>query len=115
MASGLCVPSAGAGARVGEFTLEHVLGRGAFGEVRLGVCARTGRRVAVKAISKSAILDVAEAERVSREFILLTFLEHPHVIRLREVLQTRGAIVLIMDLASGGSLEQLLPRQRLRR
>ena len=106
MASG---PSGvGASARVGDFTLEHVLGRGAFGEVRLGVCARTGRRVAVKAISKSAILDVAEAERVSREFILLTFLEHPHVIRLQEVLQTRGAIFLVMDLASGGSLEQLL-------
>jgi hypothetical protein len=42
-------------------------------------------QVAIKFIAKGSISDIAEVERVSREFFILTSLEHKNVIRLYEV------------------------------
>ena len=43
------------------------------------------RQVAIKIISKAGISNVGFAERVSREFFILTCLDHENVIRLLEV------------------------------
>ncbi|CAE7915206.1 aak-2, partial [Symbiodinium necroappetens] len=42
--------------------------------------------------------------RVEREIQLLKLLRHPHVVQLFEVIETAGALYLIMEYASGGDL-----------
>ena len=49
-------------------------------------------------------------ERVSREFFILTSMEHPNVIRLHRVEHQGGTLYLVMELAPGGSLKMLLRR-----
>ena len=68
-------------------------------------------QVAIKSISKVSIADIAEVERVSREFFILTCLEHRNVIRLIEVAQDARHLHLVMEYAGGGCLESVLKAQ----
>jgi serine/threonine protein kinase len=73
---GGATPGAGdrGGGTVGHYKIERLLGSGSFGEVRLASDRRNGRKVALKFITKGAMVDVAEVERVSREFFILVSL-----------------------------------------
>jgi hypothetical protein len=96
------------------YTLEERLGRGGSGEVWRAVPRRGGPPVAVK------VLVAGDPERQAREAALLGELDHPHLVRLLEVVhqpQRGGAprVALVLDLLSGGSLATLLARrERLR-
>jgi serine/threonine protein kinase len=93
---------------IGNYTIGKLLGIGAFGEVRLCIDVHSGKKFAIKMISKCQINDISEAERVSREFFILTSLQHKNVIELHDVLQDKHRLFLVMELASGGSLDGLL-------
>ncbi|HET9657028.1 MAG TPA: serine/threonine-protein kinase, partial [Kineosporiaceae bacterium] len=118
--------------------LSYPLGRGAHGEVWAAVDAGTGEQVAVKlrrpsgrrptcgagpatrAPRGAARVDDAEtdageaadaeaAERLAREIALLRRIDHPHVVRLRRVLDLPdGSRALVLDHAAGGSLARLV-------
>jgi hypothetical protein len=49
-----------------------------------------------------------ELERLRREATLLTELDHPHIVRVLEVLHDGGGIALAMQFAPGGSLDDVL-------
>jgi len=93
---------------IGKYSIGKLLGVGAFGEVRLCVDVHSGKKFAIKMISKCQINDIGEAERVSREFFILTSLQHRNVIELHDVLQDKQRLFLVMELASGGSLDAVL-------
>jgi hypothetical protein len=111
--------------RVPGLRLQHVLGRGAHGEVWAAVDTGTGEEVAVKlrrtvaaageaqAPSAAPDEDDAEAaERLAREIALLRRIDHPHVVRLRRVLDLPGGSrALVLDRAAGGSLARLVRRR----
>lgn len=67
--------------------------------------------MAIKCIERTSISDIAEVERVSREFYILTSLEHKNVIRLYEVISTNSSLYLIMEFAGGGTLDDFLNHQ----
>lgn len=86
-----------------------LLGRGASGEVRRGVARATGVSVALKRI---AVTDGRHREAIGREAAVLAVLDHPGLVRLHEtVITPGGAVVLVLDLADGGSLAELLARR----
>ena len=92
------------------YTLEALLGRGGSGEVWRAVPRRGGEPVAVK------VLVAGEPERQAREAALLGGLDHPHLVRLIEVVhqpQRGGAtrVALVLELLAGGSLAALLARR----
>ncbi|MCW2578805.1 MAG: Serine/threonine protein kinase [Blastococcus sp.] len=92
------------------YVLETLLGRGGSGEVWRAVPRRGGEPVAVK------VLVAGEPERQAREAALLGALDHPHLVRLIEVVhQPRrdGAtrVALVLELLAGGSLAALLARR----
>jgi hypothetical protein len=108
------VPPADSGAVqppvVPGYTLEALLGRGGSGEVWRAVPRRGGNPVAVK------VLVAGEPERQAREAALLGELDHPHLVRLIEVVHQprRGGVprvALVLELLSGGSLASLLARR----
>src|SRR5690349_3663186 len=89
------------------YTLEVLLGRGGSGEVWRAVPRAGGPAVAVK------VLVSGDPERQAREAALLGALDHPHLVRLQEVVHQprQGAaprVALVLDLLEGGSLAQLL-------
>jgi hypothetical protein len=92
------------------YTLEARIGRGGSGEVWRAVPRRGGAAVAVK------VLVAGDPERQAREAALLGELDHPHLVRLLEVVhqpQRGGAprVALVLELLAGGSLAALLARR----
>lgn len=92
------------------YRLEELLGRGGSGEVWRAVPRSGGPPVAVK------LLVAGDAERQAREAALLGELDHPHLVRLHEVVHgpRRGGqprVALVLDLLAGGSLAALLARR----
>ena len=89
------------------YTVQELLGRGGTGEVWRAVPRRGGPPVAVK------VLVEGEPQRQAREAALLGELDHPHLVRLVEVVHQprRGGVTrvaLVLDLLEGGSLGALL-------
>src|SRR5690348_3264154 len=97
------------GWRVRGYVLEQMLGRGGSGEVWRARIAATGERVALKRLPVS---DAEQLQRAHAEAAKLAVLEHPHLVRLHALVADTGsagpAAVLVLDLADGGSLADLL-------
>jgi serine/threonine protein kinase len=91
------------GYQVGE-----LLGFGSHGEVWQGRLVGNDAPVALKRI---AVHDSATARAARSEAALLSALSHPHLIELREFVMLDGAVVLVLELADGGSLAELLRRR----
>jgi hypothetical protein len=94
---------------VGEYELERQIGAGASGTVwRAHSQGPVARVVALKRLRVGG--SAADLERLRREATLLTELDHPHIVRVLEVLHDGdgGGVALAMQLAPGGSLDDLL-------
>ncbi|MGH9187178.1 MAG: serine/threonine-protein kinase [Acidimicrobiales bacterium] len=92
---------------VAGYELERQIGAGASGTVwrahRLGPVPQV---VALKRLrAGSGAVDV---DRIRREASVLSTLDHPHVVRVLEVLADGDGVALAMQYAPGGSLEALL-------
>ena len=67
---------------LGPFLIGEVLGKGGFGEVRVGVNQLNGEKVALKFLRKSEIMSLVAAERTATEIQCLSALKHPNIIQL---------------------------------
>jgi eukaryotic-like serine/threonine-protein kinase len=92
--------------QVPGFDAVELLGFGASGEVWLAQEQGTGARVALKRLASGAGLE--GRDRLRREAAVLAGVDHPHVVRLRAVHGDGDDVVLVLDLAAGGSLARLL-------
>ncbi|SHG57744.1 Serine/threonine protein kinase [Jatrophihabitans endophyticus] len=91
------------------YVVESPLGRGASSDVWRARIAATGEPVALKRLDLAGV----EAQRRARsEAALLTVLDHPNLVRLHDLVTTADAAVLVLDLADGGSLADLLAARR---
>jgi hypothetical protein len=90
---------------VGPFILGPILGRGCTGTVRLGTHKRTGFEVAFKIIEKKYLeSDQKLWNKVKREIVILKLIEHPHVLKLYDVLETENRLYLVLEHVKGGEL-----------
>jgi len=80
------------------------LGEGAYGKVKLGTHLLTHEKVAVKTFEKSKLTEPHANKRVAREIRIIKALDHPHIIKLYEVVDTARCKYLIMQFSSGGDL-----------
>ncbi len=92
---------------VGEYHLERQIGAGAAGAVwKARQPGPVPRVVALKRLrAGSGALDLA---RMRREAEVLSDLDHPHIVRVLEVVPDGDGVALAMQFAPGGSLEDLL-------
>ena len=89
-----------------------VLGKGSFGKAFL-VQAQSDKSLAV--IKKIDIADMSEQEKrdTIKEAKILEVLNHPNIIRFKEVYNTKkGQLCIVMDYADGGDLHSKLKEQR---
>jgi hypothetical protein len=84
---------------VGGYKVGKLLGRGGFGEVRVGEHQLTGERVALKFLRKADILSIGAAERTITEIQCLTALQHQNIIRLQQVLLFIAKLILFYRIA----------------
>jgi eukaryotic-like serine/threonine-protein kinase len=91
--------------RLRGYSVERMLGRGGSGEVWQARVTSSGAPVALKRIP---VADESARERAHTEAALLSALDHPNLVRLHAVIPSGDAVVLVLDLAEGGSLADLL-------
>jgi hypothetical protein len=99
-----------AGCTVPGFDVDQLLGRGWGGELWAARGRATGRPVVLRRIAVAD--DVATHDRVRRAAARLVGVAHPHVVGLRGVLSTPGAVVLVHDHVAGVGLERVLVERR---
>lgn len=87
------------------YIIERLLGSGASGDVWRARVAATGDLVALKRI---VVADPAQALRAREEARLLSALDHPNLVRLHALVPSEDSLVLVLDLADGGSLSDVL-------
>ncbi|KXZ49233.1 hypothetical protein GPECTOR_22g824 [Gonium pectorale] len=96
------------------YSVGKVIGEGGFCQVRLAVHHLSQRRVAVKVIDRSKLVDPNEAKRMQREIRVMKHLSHQCVIKLFEVVESPRHLFLVMEHAPSGSLlDYVRARKRL--
>ncbi|KAK2842298.1 hypothetical protein Q5P01_012498 [Channa striata] len=100
---------------VGDFyELGETLGSGQFAIVKRCVEKSTSTEFAAKFIKKSLIPSSKRGvsrEEIVREVSILQELQHPNIISLHDVYETRTDVVLILELVSGGELFDFLAQK----
>ncbi|XP_068672803.1 serine/threonine-protein kinase BRSK2-like [Montipora foliosa] len=98
---------------VGPYVLEGTLGRGQTGLVKLGVNCVTKKKVAVKIIDRTKLSEQV-LSKVEREIAIMKLVDHPHVLGLYDVYESKKHLFLILEHVSGGELfDYLVKRGRL--
>ncbi|WZZ02671.1 hypothetical protein YC2023_088592 [Brassica napus] len=96
---------------VDDFDLLSIIGRGAFGEVRLCREKKTGNIYAMKKLKKSEMLSRGQVEHVRSERNLLAEVASDCIVKLYYSFQDPEYLYLIMEYLSGGDVMTLLMRE----
>ena len=91
-------------ARLGEFLLLKVLGKGTMGAAYKAYDRVLGRHVAIKVMRKSLGDDVQLVDRFLGEARALAALNHRHVIQIYSLGKDKGRPYIVMELARGAAL-----------
>mmetsp|Transcript_42358 Transcript_42358/g.68695 ORF Transcript_42358/g.68695 Transcript_42358/m.68695 type:complete len:853 (-) Transcript_42358:480-3038(-) len=91
---------------VGDYQLKSTICEGAFGKVKLATHLPTGKFVAIKIIKMDLITDVSARERTLREIEVMRSLDHPHIIKLIDVIDDPRLHIsyVVMEYYGGGDL-----------
>ena len=92
------------GKKIGKYELGHTLGTGAFSKVKLATDNESGLKWAIKIIDKEQLAREHLEEQLKREIAIMKSLNHPHIVHLREVMQTANHIYMVLEVIKGGEL-----------
>ena len=95
------------GQRFGPYLIVRPIGKGGMGQVYEAEEMESGRRVAVKILSRG-IGDEEERERFLHEGQLAASLSHPNCVYVFGTSEVQGFPVIAMELAPGGTLKELV-------
>jgi len=96
---------------VDDFELLTIIGRGAFGEVKLCRAKSTGQVYAMKKLKKSEMLSRGQVEHVRAERNLLAEVDSHCIVKLYYSFQDSEYLYLIMEYLPGGDMMTLLMRK----
>ena len=80
------------------------LGEGSYAKVRTAYSTKLKLRVAVKIVDRKKAPEDFLKRFLPRELSIIQMFQHPHIIRVYEVLDVEDKVFVIMDLAPGGDL-----------
>ena len=98
------------GQKIAErYTIERELGRGGMGAVYLAADGKLSERVALKIIN-AGFGDPAAIDRFRREVSAARKVTHPNVIRIHDLVEDGGMVLLSMEYVDGMTLAEYLGR-----
>ncbi|CAG8585799.1 23685_t:CDS:2 [Cetraspora pellucida] len=92
-----------------NYTISNILGKGSFAVVRKCTDKRTNVDYALKIISKTVIK--GKEQMLTTELDVLKQVNHPHLVTLHELVETKDDVYIITDLANGGELYSQLEQR----
>ncbi|XP_027177477.1 serine/threonine-protein kinase 38-like [Coffea eugenioides] len=96
---------------VADFQLLTIIGRGAFGEVRLCQDKKSGEIYAMKKLKKSEMLSRGQVDHVRAERNLLAEVASYFIVKLYYSFQDADYLYLVMEYLPGGDMMTLLMRE----
>ncbi|ORY01928.1 Pkinase-domain-containing protein [Basidiobolus meristosporus CBS 931.73] len=109
---------------ISNYQLTKTLGAGSMGKVKLGVHSVTEEKVAIKIIPRGSsdgskrtpsAKDESKEIRVAREAAIMTLLNHPNIVKVKEMVIRPHHYYLIMEYVSGGQmLDYIISHGRLK-
>ncbi|MBI4907436.1 MAG: protein kinase [Acidobacteria bacterium] len=93
-----------AGAQLGPYRIERLLGAGGMGEVYLAHDSRLNRSVAIKVLPEHLIGDAVAQERLRREVLAAAALDHPFICKIFDAGEHRGSLFCVMEYVRGETL-----------
>lgn len=94
--------------KIGQYQVVKTLGEGSFGKVKLAYHTTTGQRVALKIINRRTLAKSDMQGRVEREISYLRLLNHPHIIKLFDVIKTSDDIIMVIEYAGKELFEYIV-------
>jgi calcium-dependent protein kinase len=88
-----------------------ILGSGISGVVRMVTHRATGVKYAVKSLDLGLIETADGLHQLREEIFIMCQLDHPNIVRLEEVYESRSEIYLVQELCLGGELFDRLDEQ----
>ncbi|KAK0629186.1 kinase-like domain-containing protein [Bombardia bombarda] len=101
----------GEAANLNHFRLLRVVGRGAFGKVRIVERKDTNLSFALKYIRKDEVVRSESVRNIIRERRMLEHVNHPFICNLRYSFQDIEYMYLVVDLMTGGDLRFHISRK----
>ena len=102
-----------AGASLGPYRIDRLLGAGGMGEVFSATDTRLNRRVAIKVLPAGVAPDEEMRARFAREAKAVAALTHPHICTLYDVGSQDQIDFLVMEYLEGDTLATRLAKGRL--
>ncbi|CAN8232124.1 unnamed protein product [Cochlearia groenlandica] len=94
---------------LGKYELGRRLGSGNFAKVHMARNIETDESVAIKIIDKSKMIESGMETKILREIEAMRRLNHhPNILKIHEVMATKSNIYLVVELAPGGELFDIL-------
>lgn len=91
-----------------RYRIDQLLGQGGMGTVYSALDTRLGRQVALKILAPELVAHPTARIRMTQESQALARIEHPNVVRVFDVFDEGALFVIVLELVTGGSLEQLV-------
>ncbi len=101
------------GSALPAYEIGAILGSGAFAVVFAARHRSLDREVAIKVLTPALVADEEARERFAVEARLLASLDHPHVVRVYDYVDTESACALVMERMRGGTLADRLKLGRM--
>ena len=98
------------GSRISHFKITAKLGEGGMGVVWRAVDERLGREVAIKVLPKELASDPQRRMRFEREASAIAALKHPNIVTIYSLEDDAGLHFIAMELVSGTTLVDLIPK-----
>ncbi|KND03562.1 CAMK/CAMKL/MARK protein kinase [Spizellomyces punctatus DAOM BR117] len=101
--------------RIGNYDFIRTIGEGSFAKVKLAVHRLLGEKVAIKVIDKQTLPDSYSVAHLHREAQIMRMLDHPNIVQLIEVMETKRELYLVLEYAPGGEvLDYIVAHGRLK-
>ena len=93
-----------------DYELEKCLGKGAFGEVYLTSKKGDSKKYATKKLDREEIEHTESMRYLKNEIITLQDLNHPNIVKFKDVKKTKKHFYIIMEYCNGGELSKALDK-----
>jgi serine/threonine-protein kinase len=103
------------GRRFGHIRITDVVGQGGMGDVYAGYDEKLDRKVALKVLHAENRLDGEARERLLREARALSKLDHPHICRIHDYIESDDVDLLVLEYIDGQTVQDVLTDQELSR
>ncbi|NJK64209.1 MAG: protein kinase [Synechococcaceae cyanobacterium SM2_3_1] len=99
----------------GRYRIERLLGKGGFGLTYLAWANHKADRVVIKTLNETLLEEEVLAQKLQQDFLnealRLARFNHPHIVRVEEVICEEGLWGIVMEYVEGPTLDKLIRSQ----